>query len=83
MLTLHNIKKVKKEKWDALSVKNVMTPLVDLITVPPDENAWTLLRRMDEADVNQIPVIESGQIIGLVTRKNLFHYLRNSNETRI
>ena len=83
MLTLHNIKKVKQEEWNTLPVKKVMTPLDDLITAPPDENAWTLLRRMDEADVNQIPVIESGQMIGLVTRKILLHYVRNSSETRI
>jgi len=83
MLTLHNIKKVKQEEWNTLPVKKVMTPLDDLITAPPDENAWTLLRKMDEADVNQIPVIESGQMIGLVTRKILLHYVRNSSETRI
>jgi Zn-dependent protease/CBS domain-containing protein len=83
MLTLHNIKKVKQEEWNTLPVNKVMTPLEDLITAPPDENAWTLLRRMDEADVNQIPVIESGQMIGLVTRKILLHYVRNSSETRI
>ncbi len=83
MLTLHNIKKVKQEKWDTLPVKKIMTPLDDLITASPDENAWILLRRMDEADVNQIPVIEAGQMIGLVTRKNLLHYLQNCSETRI
>jgi len=83
MLTLHNIKKVEQEKWDTLLVKNIMTPLDDLITAPPDENAWILLRKMDEADINQIPVIESGQMIGLVTRKNLLHYLRNCSDTRI
>jgi CBS domain-containing protein len=83
MLTLHNIKKVKQERWNTLPVKEIMTPLDDIITAPPDENAWTLLRKMDEADVNQIPVIESGQMIGLVSRKNLLHYVRNCSETRI
>jgi len=42
-----------------------------------------LLRKMDEADVNQMPVIESGQMIGLVTRKKILHYLRNCSDTRI
>ena len=83
MLTLHNIKKVKQVNWNTFLVKNIMTPLDDLITAPPDENAWSLLRRMDEGDINQIPVLASGQMIGLVTRKNLLHYVRNCSETRI
>jgi Zn-dependent protease/CBS domain-containing protein len=83
MLTLHNIKKVKQANWSTTQINAIMIPVDALITAPPDENAWTLLRRMDEGDVNQIPVIASGQMIGLVTRKNLLHYMRNCSETRI
>jgi Zn-dependent protease/predicted transcriptional regulator len=83
LLTLHNIKKVKQDKWNTLSVKHVMTHLDNLVTIQPDENAWMLLRKMDEANLNQIPVVESGRMIGLVSRKSLFHYVRNCSETRI
>ena len=76
-------KKVKQDKWHTLSVKHVMTHLDNLVTIQPDENAWMLLRKMDEANLNQIPVVESGRMIGLVSRKSLFHYVRNCSETRI
>jgi Zn-dependent protease/predicted transcriptional regulator len=83
MLTLTNIKEVKRNHWNTLPVKDVMTPLDNLVSTHPDEDAWMLLRKMDEADVNQIPVVDSGQAIGLVTRKSLLHYVRNCSETRI
>ena len=83
MLTLQNIKKVKQANWSTIQVNRIMTPIDALITAPPEENAWTLIRRMDEADINQIPVIASGQLIGLVTRKNLLHYVRNFSEIQI
>jgi predicted transcriptional regulator len=35
---------------------------------------------MDEEDVNQVPVIEKGHLLGVIARDNLLHYLRLRGE---
>jgi predicted transcriptional regulator len=45
-----------------------------------DEDVLILLQRMDQADVNQVPVMDNGHLLGMVTRGNLLNYLRLRSE---
>ena len=80
LLTLHNIKAVPRSSWNTVTVTDVMIPLEQLLTIHPDEDAWTILRKMDEADINQVPVMDAGNLLGVVTRDHLLHYLRTRSE---
>jgi CBS domain-containing protein len=35
---------------------------------------------MDENDVNQVPVMDNDQLMGMVTRDRLLHYIRTRSE---
>lgn len=83
LLTLSHIKSVDRDKWSRITTEDVMTPLGEVRTVLPDEDAWTLLRLMDESDVNQVPVMENGRVVGMVTRERLLHYIRTRSELGI
>ncbi len=80
MLTLHSIKAVARESWSTLTTGDVMIPLDQLLSVGPKEDAWTILRKMDEADINQVPVMEKETLLGVITREHLLHYLRARSE---
>jgi CBS domain-containing protein len=57
-----------------------MTPLRDGTWAAADEDAFNVLRKMDDANVDQIPVIEDGRVLGLITREALLRYLRLRKE---
>jgi CBS domain-containing protein len=80
ILTLHNIKPVPQQKWDTTQVKEIMTPVDELKLASPDQEALSLLEQMIENDINQVPVVKEGRVMGLVTRDNLLRFLRTRSE---
>jgi len=83
ILTLNNIKTVPHQDWDTTQVKEVMTSIdkIDKIkAVPPNQDALSILQEMDENDINQIPVISEGSVIGLITRDRLIRLLHTPSE---
>ncbi len=83
LITLHNIKRTPRERWDDVTASQVMTPMDALESAQPDEEVYALLQRMDEADVNQMPVVENGHLIGMVSREHLLHHIRTRSELGI
>ena len=76
LITLHDLKAVPRARRDELTASQVMTPVDAFLWVRPDEDVLTLLHRMDEANVNQVPVMDNGHLLGVITREHLLHYIR-------
>jgi CBS domain-containing protein len=38
---------------------------------------------MDEADVNQVPVMDDGRLVGMITREHLLRHIRIRNQLGI
>jgi len=75
ILTLHNIKTVSQQNWGVTQVKEVMTPVDRLKIAHPDQDALSILEQMDEAGINQMPVVSESRVIGLIARNNLIRFL--------
>ncbi|MCL0094462.1 site-2 protease family protein [Dehalococcoidales bacterium] len=80
ILTLHNIKSVSQQNWEVTQVKEIMTPLNQLKVAHPNQDALSVLEEMDENDINQMPVVSEGKVIGLIARDNLIRFLRTRAE---
>ena len=52
-------------------VGDVAIPVEDLALLAPQEDCWVAFRRMAERNVNQLPVVENGRLLGAVTRERL------------
>jgi Zn-dependent protease/CBS domain-containing protein len=76
LLTLHEIKAVPPDRWAAISAGEVMTPAERVTTVEPKVDLLTALERMDDADVAQMPVVEDGELRGMIAREQVLHYVR-------
>jgi len=80
ILTLRDIKSVPQQSWGATRVKDVMTPVDKLKVAYPEQEAIGILEQMGESDINQMPVVTGGRVIGLITRDNLIRFLRVRSE---
>jgi CBS domain-containing protein len=80
LITLSDLKEVNRERWDYTTVMEAMTPREQLKVALPTDNAATLLERMDEFDINQIPIVDNGQVLGLVARDHLLRLIRTRDE---
>ena len=80
LITLHRIKEVPRHEWVSMSVAEVMVPLEQLKRTDPDTELWTALQQMDRDGVNQLPVMQNGQVIGMLSREDVITFLRTLQE---
>lgn len=71
LVSLQNIKVVPRNQWASYTVKEVMTPLEKLKWVSPSEDLASVLKILTEQGINQLAVVEDGNIVGIVARDNL------------
>jgi len=80
VLVLPNIKSLPQPKWEVTQLREIMTPVDKLRTAHPDQNALSILEQMDESEIDQMPVVSEGGIMGLITRDSLMRFLRIHSE---
>ena len=83
VLTLRDIKSVAQANWEVTQVGNVMTPVEKLKIARPDQDILGVLEQMSESNINQMPVVSEGRVIGLITRDNVFRFLHTRSELKI
>jgi Zn-dependent protease len=83
ILTLRNIKSVSQSSWDTTRVEKIMVPADQLKVARPEQDALSVVEQMNENDINQMPVVHGGRIIGLITRDNLMRALRTRTDLGI
>jgi Zn-dependent protease len=76
LLTLHEIKAIPPERRATVTAGDVMTPVEKLTTVEPGTDLLAALEKMDDANVAQMPVMQAGELRGMVAREQVLHYVR-------
>lgn len=75
LITLSDIRHVPREQWGQTPVGYVMIPLERLHAVSPQQNLNDVLPLMANRDVNQLPVVEDGRLVGVLTRDAIIRTL--------
>jgi Zn-dependent protease/predicted transcriptional regulator len=76
IITLNDIKDTPREQWGHYRVLDRMTSRDRLVTAHPDTDLDTVLQLMSERDFHQIPVLENGAVVGLLTRGQIIRFLQ-------
>jgi Zn-dependent protease len=80
VVTLSDVKQVSHNQRAAITTSQIMTPVSSLSSVDADDDLWNLVQKMSEEDTSQVPVVDGGQLLGLITRDNLMNHLRLRSE---
>ena len=75
MITLSDIRHSPRERWAQVPVSQAMIPLERLHVVSPEQSLNDVLPLMAGCDVNQLPVVENGALVGILGRDAIVHYL--------
>lgn len=70
IITLTDLSRVSPIDRDAMQVKDSMSR--DVITLSPDAPVFDALRIMTQKNIGRIPVMESGLLIGIITKSDIF-----------
>jgi Zn-dependent protease/CBS domain-containing protein len=75
LVTLHNVRHVARERWETTPVREAMVPLDRLRVVSPAQSLNDVLPQMTRWDVNQVPVVQDGRLVGLLTRDAIMRFV--------
>lgn len=75
LVTLHNIRRVPRHRWNTTRAFDVMTPMEQVKLTNPKMGLAQALEQMGSDGVNQLPVIQDGQVEGLLRREDITNYL--------
>lgn len=83
IITPHEVKAVDRKRWPYTTVGDVMRSLENLQTVGPDRPLAEALEVMGREDVNQIPVVQQGMLMGIISRSHVLSVLQTRAELDI
>ena len=82
VVTISDIKALPQERWTLTPVLQVMHR-EPIHTVKPEDDLNTAMKLMAQYDLNQIPVLNQGKLVGMLTRADVINYLQLSQELHI
>jgi CBS domain-containing protein len=71
LLSLRELAAVPAERREATPVREIMLPVERLTLLSPAETGWNALEKMTNQRVNQLPVVDRGRLVGVITREQL------------
>jgi Zn-dependent protease/CBS domain-containing protein len=79
IVTIDDVKKVKREQWSATQVERIMTR-EPLYTVSPEDGLDGAFKMIAQHAINQVLVTRDGKCIGMLSRADIIAHLQLSQE---
>jgi Zn-dependent protease len=75
LITLSDIRHIPHERWGQVPVGTAMKPLARLHVASPQQSLSDVLPFLASRGVNQLPVVENGALVGILSRDAIVGYL--------
>lgn len=75
IITLADLQKIERELWKKTKAEEVMTKVSRIISIKPANTAYEALSKMLRYDIDRLPVIDDGKLLGLVERASIISAL--------
>jgi len=76
LITIDNLRTVPQDQWVRTRVSQVMTTVERLKTVNPWDEALHALQQFGERSESQLPVVDEGRLVGLLSRSKLLQFIQ-------
>ncbi len=75
LITLSDIRHVPRDQWTQTPMGLVMVPVNRLHAVSPTQSLNDVLPLMASQNVNQLPVMQNGHLVGVLSRDAIVHFI--------
>jgi Zn-dependent protease/CBS domain-containing protein len=75
IVTIDDVRKVPRGEWPVRRVRDIMTKAPDLAVVSPGDSASSALEKLSLRDVEQLPVVDDGRLVGLLRHRDILRWL--------
>lgn len=75
LVCLDDVRRTAESEWKHVLVETVMTPVERLVTLAPRDDASEALKELGRREVDQLPVVDRGELKGMVRRQDILKWL--------
>lgn len=83
VITLNRISQIGRARWGITTTAQAMTPLQDLQTVTPETPLGEALELMTRQQVELLPVVAEGQVVGLVAQEDVLRLVETRKRLKL
>jgi len=76
LMTFHAAQGIPRDEWPNTSIQAAMRPMDKIKWASPSEPVLSVLERMQAEDINQMPVLEDGRVVGMIARDSILRVLQ-------
>ncbi len=76
MVSLDGVKTLSRELWGFKQVRDIMTPVEFVPCLNPTDDVSEALSKMVSDDIGRMPVVEDGQLLGIVSRRDIMNFFK-------
>ena len=77
MVSIGEVRRVPHDEWVRTPVRQVMSPVERVPPVGPEDDCLIVLERMIREDVSPLAVVQSGRVVGILSRRDILQQYRN------
>jgi len=82
LVSVPDLKRIERQRWPFITVSEIAVPLEQARPVSPETDVKDALPLLLRDDVNQLPVISNGELVGVISRGNVVQYLQTRAELK-
>jgi Zn-dependent protease/CBS domain-containing protein len=75
LVCLSDLSKVPREQWRSRTAEEIMTPASSLAVTSPSADLSDALRKLASQDVDQLPVVDHGEVQGVLRRSDVLRWM--------
>lgn len=79
IVTVTDVKDLPRERWGETEVRDIMTR-EPLYTVGPDDYLSSAMKLIAQHDINQVLVLEKGELVGFLSRAEILRHIQFTQE---
>ena len=80
MVTVDQVRRYPREDWITTTAAEAMLPLSGVHTAAPDKSLVQALRDLSESDVEELPVVDHGDLVGVINRNDVMRFIQVRND---
>lgn len=80
LVTMRAVRELPREQWSQTLVDEILEPLSDMCTVSPTDTVGDVVPKLMQGEVGRVVVVDHGEVIGLITPRDLVRWLERAQE---
>jgi Zn-dependent protease len=82
LATIDDLKHIARNRWPFMTLTDIAHPLDQLTSVSPETPMPQVLDVMARQDLNELPVISNGELVGVISRGDVFRLMQTRQELK-